>query len=173
VLVHVCRRVVFQSPRRLNLRLICTARTPVKDTLDAWPALPLLKCEVLKSGVENITSFLEHRDRICKIHVYGVTSSQLEEISAVQEPFLELIHLQLGAHYRLETMTVVPDSFLCGSAPRLRTFRLDRIRFPGSTNLLLSVTHLVDLRLYVIPPECISPEVMVIALSALTYLEIF
>jgi len=33
-LAHVCRRwrsIVFQSPRRLNLRLLCT---PERDTLD-------------------------------------------------------------------------------------------------------------------------------------------
>src|SRR6266481_6481133 len=44
-LVHVCRRwrnVVFGSPRRLNLRLFCTAKTPARDTLDVWPTLPLL-----------------------------------------------------------------------------------------------------------------------------------
>ena len=36
-LVHVCqkwRNVVFGSPRRLDLRLYCTARTPVRETLD-------------------------------------------------------------------------------------------------------------------------------------------
>jgi hypothetical protein len=36
-LVHVCQRwrgVVFGSPRRLNLRLVATNRTPVRDTLD-------------------------------------------------------------------------------------------------------------------------------------------
>ena len=45
LLVHVCRRwrnVVFESSRRLNSRLICTPTTPARDTLDIWPALPLL-----------------------------------------------------------------------------------------------------------------------------------
>ena len=44
-LAHVCRRwrtVVFQSPRRLNLRLFCTSETPARDTLDIWPPLPLV-----------------------------------------------------------------------------------------------------------------------------------
>jgi hypothetical protein len=44
-LAHVCRRwrsVVFQSPRRLNLRLLCTTKTPARDTLDVWPPLPLI-----------------------------------------------------------------------------------------------------------------------------------
>ena len=45
MLVHVCRRwrsVVFGSPRRLNLRLVCGAKTPARDTLDVWPPLPLI-----------------------------------------------------------------------------------------------------------------------------------
>ena len=44
-LVHVSRRwrnLVFQSPRRLNLRLFCTPKTPARDTLGIWPALPLI-----------------------------------------------------------------------------------------------------------------------------------
>jgi hypothetical protein len=36
------RTLVLESPRRLNLRLFCTPKTPVKDTLDVWPALPLI-----------------------------------------------------------------------------------------------------------------------------------
>ena len=44
-MVHVCqkwRNVVFGSPHRLDLRLICTARTPVRKTLDVWPLLPIV-----------------------------------------------------------------------------------------------------------------------------------
>jgi hypothetical protein len=40
-LVHVCQRwrcVVFGSSRRLKLQLVCTARTPARDTLDVWLA---------------------------------------------------------------------------------------------------------------------------------------
>src|SRR5712691_9084023 len=42
-LVHVCRQwrvVVFDSPRRLNLRLLCTPKRPLKN-LDIWPVLPI------------------------------------------------------------------------------------------------------------------------------------
>ena len=44
-LVHVCqlwKTLVLESPRRLNLRLYYTPETPEKDTLDIWPALPLI-----------------------------------------------------------------------------------------------------------------------------------
>jgi hypothetical protein len=45
VLVHVCRRwryVVFGSPRRLELQLVCKSTTPVWKTLDVWPRLPIV-----------------------------------------------------------------------------------------------------------------------------------
>ena len=43
-LVHVCqkwRNVVFGSPRRLDLRLFYTTDTPVSETFDIWPLLPI------------------------------------------------------------------------------------------------------------------------------------
>ena len=44
-LAHVCRRwrsLIFQSPRRLNLRLLCTPNTRARNTLDVWPPFPLI-----------------------------------------------------------------------------------------------------------------------------------
>ena len=44
ILVHVCprwRQVVFASPLRLNLQILCTFRTPVRRSLDIWPTFPL------------------------------------------------------------------------------------------------------------------------------------
>src|SRR6266852_1607701 len=59
-LAHVCRRwrsLVFRSPRRLNLQLYCTPKTPAKDTLDLWPALPLIVWGLMSSSssMDNIT----------------------------------------------------------------------------------------------------------------------
>ena len=68
-LVHVCRRwrsVVFRSPRRLNLRLVCATRTPARDTLDVWPALPLIimGCAERLEEIGNIIAALERSDRV-------------------------------------------------------------------------------------------------------------
>src|ERR1700733_11359429 len=44
-LAHVCQRwrsIVFASPHRLNLQLVCTPKTPAVDKLDIWPAFPLV-----------------------------------------------------------------------------------------------------------------------------------
>jgi hypothetical protein len=75
-LAHVCRlwrSVVFQSPRRLNLRLLCGPNTPARDTLDIWPPLPLIIRYVGSishrepSSVDNIIAALERDDRVCQI----------------------------------------------------------------------------------------------------------
>ena len=84
--MHVCRRwrtVVFGSPRRLNLRLVCTAKTPARDTLDVWPALPLFirgYGNYPTESVDNIIAVLERcRDRVCKIRLDAILSSRLEK----------------------------------------------------------------------------------------------
>ena len=176
-LVHVCRRwrrVVFGSRRRLNLQLLCGAKTPARDTLDVWPALPLfIRGDGLPiESADNIIAALERSDRVSHITLTGVTNPYLEKVlAAMQEPFPELTHLML-LPYRSQAVTGFPDSFLGRSAPRLRYFELDRIPFPGLPKLLLSATRLATLYLFNIPhPGYISPEAMVTALSTLTSLQ--
>ncbi len=100
-LVHVCRRwrsIVFGSPRRLNLKLRCTPKTPARDSLDVWPALPLLiQGDIYEeSDVDNIIAALERSDRVCKISLH-VPKSHLEKVLAsMQEPFPDLTSLGLN-----------------------------------------------------------------------------
>jgi hypothetical protein len=175
-LVHVCRKwrdIVFGSPRRLNLRLHCGARTPVRETLYIWPVLPIVisvnGCRMWDT--DHIIAALEHNDRICQLELFEFSSLQLQKVLAVtQQPFPALTHLQLWL--RDETGPVVPNSFLGGSAPQLQTLTLYHLPFPGLPNLLLSATHLVNLDLRDIPHSgYFSPETMVTGLSALTSLE--
>jgi hypothetical protein len=174
ILVHVCRRwrsVVFGSPRRLNLRLLCSGRTPARDTLDVWPALPLsIYCYERAGSVDNIVAVLERSDRVCDIELQNLERSDLEIISAaMQVPFPELTHLMLLSNG--ETVSALPDSFLGGSAPRLDYLRLTGIPFPGLPKLLLSATQLYSLNLDDIPHSgYIPPEAIVTALSTLTRL---
>jgi hypothetical protein len=174
-LVHVCQRwryVVFNSPRRLDLRLRCTDRTPVTNMLDIWPALPIeifYHSPLPDSGVNNIISALQQHNRVCTIDIWGVSNSLLKEFAAMQEPFPALTELELWSFD--ENVPVLPDSFLGGS-PRLRNFFLYGIPFPGLPKLLLSTHDLVTLRLWDIPLSgYISPPAMVTALSTLTSLE--
>ena len=176
-LVHVCRQwrsVVFGSPRHLDLQLVCTGRTPTRDTLDVWPVLPLIikveGSEPIRS-VDDIIAVLERSDRVCQIELLDFSGLNLETVLAtIQQPFLELINLQISSDD--ETVAVVPDSCLGGFAPRLETLALQGIPFPGLPKLLLSATHLVILYLLNIPHSgYISPDGMVAALSTLTSLE--
>ena len=175
-LVHVCsewRNIVFGSPRRLGLRLYCNAGTPVRETLDVWPLLPV----VVRSdghekwGVDSIIAALEHNDRISELDLLDIPSPQLEEVwAAMERPFPALTHLQL--RHRDGTAPVVPASILCGSSPRLQRLSLYRTPFPGLPKLLMSTIHLVRLDLRRIPHSgYISPEVMASCLSVLTRLE--
>jgi hypothetical protein len=100
---------------------------------------------------------------------------QLEEVfAAMQVPHPELIIMRLFSRGANEALPVipVPDSFLGGSAPRLQSFSLSGIPFPGLPNLLLSATHLVYLYLHAIPHSgYISPEAILVPLPVLTSLE--
>jgi hypothetical protein len=83
-LVHVCRRwrtVVLISPRRLNLRLYCTPGTPAKDTLDIWPALPLIVWgDIISSGMDNIIAALGQSNRVCQVILFDLAVWQLEQV---------------------------------------------------------------------------------------------
>jgi hypothetical protein len=67
--VHVCRRwrtLVFASPRRLNLRIAWRNTTPIRETLDIWPILPIVvsgDC-YSKSGIDKIKAALKLNDRV-------------------------------------------------------------------------------------------------------------
>ena len=176
-LLHVCRQwrsVVFGSPRRLNLRLYCEteAQTPLRDTLDVWPALPL----IIQGSAnrpekwDNILAALERSGRVRRVYLMDISSWHLENVStAMQRPFPELICLCLSSR---EVVTVVPDSAFGGTTPRLRSLDLHGIPFPGLPKLLLSANHLDFLSLTRIPHSgYFSPEALVTALSTLTCLD--
>ena len=175
-LAHVCRRwrsLVFGSPRCLDLRLSCTTGKPAGETLDVWPALPLLiQGDVSETSVDNIIAVLEHSDRIRQVNLECGRTSQIEKLwTAMQVPFpeLEILRLSAGGSWYLP---VLPDSFLGGSAPHLRYLALYAIPFPVLPNLLSSATHLVYLYLDNIPHSgYFSPEAMAACLSVLASLK--
>ena len=69
----------------------------------------------------------------------------------MQEPFQELTDLVLKSNSIPEKVLPLPDSFLSGSAPRLRNLLLLGVPFPGLPKLLLTATHLVNIQLHHIP----------------------
>jgi len=173
-LVHVCQRwriIVFGSPRRLDLQLFCTSITPVRRTLDVWPPIPIVIDQYFKStqDIDNILAALELNNRLHKITLSHIPSTQWEEVlPAMEVQFPALTHLQLAFS---KTPLVATDLILGGSAPRLRVLALDGIPFRGLPKLLLSTTDLVALVLHNIPhSRYISPEAIVTCLSMLTSL---
>ena len=182
-LAHVCRRwriLVFQSPRRLNLQLVCTPSTLATNSLDIWPPLPfiiLCTSDDSTSNVDSTIAALELNDRVSQIELLCLSYSRMEYVAksaAMQKPFLELTHLDLSIDHDdgHDDGPVLPNSFLGGTAPRLRSIYLSFIQFPGLPKLLLSATHLVILDLsYITHSGYISPETMATTISALTGLE--
>jgi hypothetical protein len=170
-LVHVCRRwrsIVFGSPRSLELLLVCSDKTPARTTLNVWPPLPLhIDCQAIGESAD-IVAVLERSDRVCFINL---KTFGLEVSAAMQVPFPELTYLRLSSNG--ETVSALPDSFLGGSAPRLKYLWLEGIPFPGLPKLLLSAANLDHLVLYNIPHSgYFPPEAIATALSTLTCLEV-
>jgi hypothetical protein len=173
ILAHVCQRwrnIVFESPRRLDLRVYCISRTPVREMLDIWPKFPVIVWATDHEYLDNTIAALEHNDRVCALYLWYFPTSGSEKIlAAMKRPFPALTRLVLG--FQDETALVHPASFLGGSAQRLRSLYLDHIPFPGLPTLLLSATHLVSLDLWRISHSgYFSPEAIVTGLSVLTRL---
>jgi hypothetical protein len=176
-LAYVCRRwrvIVLGSPQRLNLRLCCTPDTP-REMLDFWPVLPLLihGYAFEESKLDCIIAACARSDRVCEIDLsVSHNNPQLGSLlAAMQEPFPLLTNLTVFASDN-EMAPPLPDSFLGGSAQRLRSILLTSFPYPGLPMLLSSTTHLVSLHLENISHSgYISPETMVTCLAVLTSLE--
>jgi hypothetical protein len=141
--------------------------------LNIWPELPVsvlyYKTQVV-DDTDNTIAALKLKGSISRIDLFVDKCSRERFVAVMQDPFPILEHLRLWSNH--DMTPVIPDSFLGGSAPRLRRITLHRILFPALPNLLLSATNLVYLSLWDIPHSgYISPEVMVTSISGLTQLE--
>jgi hypothetical protein len=183
-LVHVCQRwrqIIFSSPRRLNLQLLCTHGTFVRKNLGCWPAFPIVidyhvyrntgrDKGFLPDEEDNVIAALEHPDRVRCVKL-TLPSSLLDKLATVmQEPFPALRLLRLSSED--QNVSTLPNTFLGRSASCLREIYLEGIPFPTLPTLLSSANDLVNLQLHNIPQNgYISPEAMVVGLTALTRLK--
>jgi hypothetical protein len=103
------RSIVFGSPHHLNLRLVCTARTPARATLEVWSALPLfIQSLVPTSVLDNIFAVLDCSNRIYRVILLDPTGSQLEQVwAAMQVLFPRMKDLALRSKH--ETAPVDPS----------------------------------------------------------------
>jgi len=145
------------------------------EMLDIWPTLPIVISDndgpPSPEGTDNIVAAFKRHGHVREIALEHASSSLLERLAAVtQEPFPELTSLDLESDD--ESVPVLPESFLGGFAPRLRTLHMAGIPFPHLRKLLLSSNGVVQLRLSDIPHSgYISPGTMVTCLSSLSGLE--
>jgi hypothetical protein len=118
----------------------------------------------------NVIAALQRRDRVTEI-LFECSSYELESCFDVMDrPFVALTDISLEVDRDDES--VLPDDFLGGSVPSLRTLRLERIAFPALPLLLLSTTQLVTLQLHSIPTiGYMSPGLIATCLAALPNLE--
>ncbi|KAI0286425.1 hypothetical protein BC826DRAFT_83357 [Russula brevipes] len=143
-LVDVCRRwrnVVFASPQYLNLLLICDDKTPAATSLDIWPPLPIavqfnLSTDPITWSTENIIAALERRDRISSIEINDPEGCcDWERMTAAMlEPLPALTHVHILFTTTIFRELDLPDAFLGGYAPRLRSFTLAGIGFLALPN---------------------------------------
>ena len=181
ILVHVCKRwrqLVFSSPHRLDLKVLCTYGTPFRENLGIWPAFPIV-LDLHSPGSlftpndeDNAIAALEHSDRLCSINLYVTGSMRAKMSTVLSKPF------PLLKRFKFYTVGLnvpaLPDEFLGGSAPCLQEFYLNGIPFPALPTLLLTTSNLVNLTLSTIPPTgYIPPETMVACLNVLPLLERF
>ena len=179
-MIQVCRRwrnIIFGSPRRLDLRVVCTLATPARTSLGIWPPFPIVVyCENMASAVDekslsNIIAALQHSDRISQVIIENAIGPALEKLAAViQEPFPTLRDFDLSSFD--ESVPVFPETFSAGSAPRLRSLSLFGIPFLTSHKFILSIIHVESLYLLNIPNSgYIAREAMVTFLAALPNLK--
>jgi len=181
-LVHVCqswRQIIFESPHRLNLQILCTHGTSVEKNLSIWPPFPIVidyyrskrSNSERQRDDDNIIAALKHSNRICSFKI--PKTSPLKYIAkAMQVPFPVLTRLCI--HSWSGNNEVLPAEFLGGSAPRLQEISLSGVPYPSLPTLLSSSSDLVNLDLFNIPPiGYISPEAMVASLATLPRLETF
>jgi hypothetical protein len=166
---------MFASSRHLHLEHVCTHGTPVKKNLGYLEAFPIivsfLGIYFQDDDADNLIAALEHRDRV-KVVQINVPPSLFEELAtAMREPLPALTHLRLEIS-PFVALPIIPDTFLGGSAPRLKTIYIADIPYPAAPTLLLSARDLVDVDLRSIPSSgFIPPEAMVASLAALPKLQ--
>src|SRR6267142_269180 len=175
-LIQVCRRwrcVIFGSPRRLDLRVVCTDITPTRTSLDIWPPFPIsISCRyrVDEKSVGNVIAAVEHgHDRISHISIEYINGSASEKLAvAMQQPLPTLKCCCLGSSEDSESVPVLSETFLGGSAPLVEYFELSGIPFPTFPQFILSSIHIRYLSIYDIPHSgYISPNAMAACLAAL------
>lgn len=139
--------------------------------LQAFPIIVSFLDHFEDGSIDALIAALERRDRVQVVEIIVLPSLIEELTTAMQEPLPALEHLQLELDFFVDLPigSIIPDTFLSGSAPRLQTICISGISFPSAPTLLSSTRDLVDVDLR--ESGFISPQAMVACLAALPKLE--
>jgi hypothetical protein len=181
ILVHVCRRwrrIVFASPLRLDLQLLCTYGTPVRKYLSCWPAFPIVVDyssygDLTPNDEDDIIAALGHYNRICHIKLRVSSSFWSKMATVMRHPFPALTSLWVSALNR-NVPLLLPVGFLGGSAPDLREIWFQGFPTPTLPTFLSYTSGLVKLALTEHNTQltsCISPAALVVCLAKLPRLK--
>jgi hypothetical protein len=129
-LVHVCQRwrqIIFSSPRRLDLKILCIHGTSVRKNLGCWPAFPIVVDYHLGSGKsfltdeeDNVIAALDHPDRVRCVKLALPSSLWAKVVAVMREPFPILTLLRLSESSDDRNVSTLPNTFLGRFAPCLR-----------------------------------------------------
>jgi hypothetical protein len=177
-LSHVCQRwrhLIYECAFHLDMHIKFTNGSPIVDTLDHLPPLPLFVnyrgTALLERDELGICHALRLHDRVRHIDLYFLSPSILHKVVALLDkhfPILE--HLSLSFWPKKSIPLTVPKAFL---SPNLRHLALPGISPPRRLRVLTSTLSLVSLELGNIQTSgYFRPRVLVACLSSLPQLEI-
>ena len=176
-LTHVCQRwrhLVYESTFHLGMHIKCTNGTPIVDTLDHLPPLPLLIHYSYTSTEQDelkICHALRLHDRVRDLYLRLQPSIFQKCLMLMAEHFPTLEYLTLIKLPTVDSLTplTLPEAFL---APNIRHLSFYGIRLPKRLRLLTSTISLVRLTLWDIKDSSyFRPRLIVARLRSLPQLE--
>jgi hypothetical protein len=156
--------------------IICSNGTPIVDTLDHLPFLPLIidyrdTTAITRQDELAIRQALLLRDRVCHIDFHLPPSILHMCLPLMDKPFLTLEYLSRSYTNEGDASLVLPKTFL---APNLRHLSLSGIDIPKRLRLLSSAVSLVKLVLTDIRESgYFPPRLLAARLQSLPQLEYF
>jgi hypothetical protein len=181
-LAQVCQRwrsIIFASPSRLGLHLLCTYGTPVADMLTHSPPLPLTifyfwgkHHRTTEEDGKGILLALQHSDRVRDIVLSFQASSRgswEKIITAMNKQFPILQRVHIRASTKRYIPFTLPSTF---QAPLLRHFTVRWIALPIGLPMFMTTVGLVTLTLDDIPSDAyFPPSDLLTRLSLMPHLE--
>ena len=153
-LSHVCRRwrnLIYQSTSHLGMHIQCTNGSPILDTLDHLPPLPLFvnygytSVTMTEKDELGLIHALRLRDRVRHIDLDLPPPAVLHKVLLLMdEQFPILEHLSLSFATKNSIPLTLPKAF---RAPNLRHLDLVGLGLPKRLRLLTSAVSLVTLHL--------------------------